>query len=76
MRLPELKSAITTLSKIEKFSLIQFIIYDLAKEEESLSMLKNGNEYPIWSPYNADDAAAILLNELDKIDIKESLCSR
>ncbi len=65
MGLPQLQSAIKILSRSEKFRLVQFIIYELA-EEESSSMLKNGKEYPVWSPYNADDAAGILLNELDK----------
>jgi len=27
--------------------------------------LKNGEEYPIWSPYNAHEAAETLIEELD-----------
>lgn len=65
MGLPQLQSTIKILSRTEKFRLVQFIINELA-EEESSSMLKNGKEYPIWSPYNAHEAAETLLNELDK----------
>ncbi len=65
MGLPQLQSAIQTLSRSDKFRLVHFILYELA-EEDSSSLLENGKEYPIWSPYNAHDAAEILLNELDK----------
>lgn len=65
MELSQLQSAIKILSRNEKFRLVQFIICELAGEESS-SMLKNGKEYPIWSPYNAHDAAEILLKELDR----------
>jgi len=53
------------LSRSDKFRLVQFILDDLSEEELSFPM-KNGGEYPIWSPYNAHEAAEILLNELDK----------
>jgi len=65
MGLPQLQSAIKILSRSEKFRLVQFIICELAEEESSF-ILKNGQEYPIWSPYNAHEAAQALLNELDK----------
>ena len=65
MRLPELHTAVKTLSRNDKFRLVQFILSELA-EEDSHSMLKNGNEYPVWSPYNANHAAEILLHELNK----------
>jgi hypothetical protein len=65
MGLPQLQSAIKILSRSDKYRLVQFILYELA-EEESASLLKNGKEYPVWSPYNAHDAAGILLNELDR----------
>lgn len=37
----------------------------LRAEEESSLLLKNGEEYPIWSPYNAHEAAETLIEELD-----------
>ncbi len=68
--IPTLHSAIKLLSRSDKFRLVQFILYELA-EEESSSLLENGKEYPIWSPYNAHDAAGILLNELDRNRVYE-----
>jgi hypothetical protein len=53
------------LSRGEKFRLVQFVLHELAEEESPL-LLKNGEEYPIWSPYNAHEAAETLLNELGK----------
>ena len=41
---------------------MQFIISELAKEESII--LKDGEEYPIWSPYNAIEAAEILFHKL------------
>ncbi len=65
MTVPALQSAIKILSRSDKFRMVQFILYELA-EEESSSLLENGKEYPIWSPYNAHEAAEILLKELDR----------
>jgi hypothetical protein len=65
MGLLQLQSAVKTLSRSDKFRLVQFILYELA-EEESSNLLKNGGEYPVWSPYNAHNAAETLLNELDR----------
>ncbi|OQX28322.1 MAG: hypothetical protein BWK80_00920 [Desulfobacteraceae bacterium IS3] len=65
MNMPQLQSAVKKLSRSDKFRLVQFILYELA-EEESSSLLKNGKEYPVWSPYNAHEAAETLLDELDK----------
>lgn len=68
--IPTLQSAIKILSRSDKFRLVQFILCELA-EEESSSLLENGREYPIWSPYNAHDAAGILLKELDRNRVYE-----
>jgi hypothetical protein len=64
MVLTELESEVKTLSRRDKFLLLQFIISDLAKEEAI--MLKDGEEYPIWSPYDAVEAAETLFHELQK----------
>lgn len=70
MTIPALQSAIKILSRSDKFHMVQFILYELA-EEESSSLLENGKEYPIWSPYNAHEAAEILLKELDRNRVYE-----
>jgi len=61
----KIEKTIKRLSRNDKFRLVQFILSDLA-EEECSGMLKNGAEYPIWSPYNAHEAAETLMNELNK----------
>ncbi|GAK58776.1 hypothetical protein U27_05751 [Candidatus Vecturithrix granuli] len=65
MSLIELQSAIKPLPRLEKFQLIQWIMADLAQEEAAL-MLRPGATYPIWSPYDAYDAAETLWRELQK----------
>ncbi len=68
MNLNELQSAVKKLSRLDQLSLIQFITYELAKQEHSV-IIENGKEYPVWSPYDASEAAAILLDELKKENI-------
>lgn len=65
MSLTEVQSSVKTLSRFEKLRLIQFIVSELSIEEGD-TMLKNGETYPIWSPYNAFEAADTLYNELKK----------
>ena len=62
MELTEIKSEVKTLSKQEKYLLIQFIISDLVQEEEKLVTLKHGGMYPVWSPYEATEAAETLFH--------------
>jgi hypothetical protein len=67
MALPfvELQSAIKPLPRLEKLQLIQWMITDLAQEEAAL-LLQPGATYPVWSPYEAFDAADTLWRELQK----------
>lgn len=60
MTLSELLPALQSLPRREKFFLLQELISELAQEESS------AREYPIWSPYDAHDAAATLLKLLEK----------
>ena len=64
MVLTELQSEVKTLSRREKFLLIQFLITELADEERIT--LQDGADYPIWSPYDAVEAAETLFHELQK----------
>jgi hypothetical protein len=63
--LPDLLPAVRALPRADKLRLIQWLAAEL-EEEESGSLLKAGAVYPIWTPLDAVDAAAVLLNELAK----------
>ncbi len=51
------------LNRVDKLEIIQLLAAELANEEANL--LKPGASYPIWSPYDAVDAASIMLEALD-----------
>ncbi len=65
MSLVELLPSIQALPRSEKFLLVQELVAELAQEEG----LAEG-EYPVWSPYDAHEAAATLLQllEQDKVE--------
>ncbi len=56
--LPELRK----LNRGEKLYVMQILVSELAQEENEL--IHPGIEYPIWSPYDAYDAANTMLNVL------------
>ncbi|MGA1263199.1 MAG: hypothetical protein ACO331_04730 [Prochlorothrix sp.] len=58
----DLISTLRGLSRSDKFYIMQLLISELAQQETDL--LKADQAYPIWSPYGADAAAAIMLNVL------------
>ncbi|MBD2090530.1 hypothetical protein H6F67_11765 [Microcoleus sp. FACHB-1515] len=51
MPLTELMSQIQEFSKIDKLRLMQFLATELVKEED-----------PVWSPYDASEAANVVMN--------------
>ena len=55
--LPELHE----LPRADKFRAVQFLTAELAQGEGGL---QPGAEYPVWSPYEAHDAAAVLTQYL------------
>lgn len=61
MSLAELLPSIQALPRSDKFRLVQELITELAQEEG----LAEG-EYPIWSPYDAHEAAVTLLQLLEQ----------
>ena len=63
MSLTELFPAIKMLPRADKLRLMQFLVIDLA-QEEGVPLLSADVEYPIWTPLNAFDAAATLLQML------------
>jgi hypothetical protein len=61
MKLDELLPALHMLPRLDKFRAVQFLTAELAQGEAGLTP---GAEYPIWSPYEAHDAAVTLTNFL------------
>jgi hypothetical protein len=60
--LVQLFPALRELKRAEKLYLIQFLVSELAQEETEL--LQSGVAYPVWSPYDAFDAASVMLKAL------------
>lgn len=56
MSLAELLPSVRALPRSDKFRLVQQLIAELAQEEG----LAEG-DYPVWSPYEAHEAAAVLM---------------
>ena len=64
MSLAELLPTLRELSRTEKLQLIQVLAADPAEVEDP-APLAPGKAYPLWSPYGAHEAAAVLLKVLD-----------
>ncbi len=58
----ELLTELHSLSRAEKLRAVQFLVNELAVEEESL--MAPGTYYEVWSPYDAPAAAQTLLDLL------------
>ena len=61
MSLTEVLPSVRALSRSDKFRLMQELLAELAHDEG----LEEG-EYPIWSPYDAHEAAATLMQLLEE----------
>ena len=60
--LPELRK----LKRADKLYVMQFLVSELAQEENEL--IQPNVAYPIWSPYDAFDAAATMMRVLKESD--------
>ncbi len=58
----ELISTLKGLSRSDKFYIMQLLISELAQQETDL--IKPDQAYPIWSPYDAYEAADTMLEVL------------
>jgi hypothetical protein len=65
MSLSELLPSVQSLPRAEKYQLLQLLAADLA-HSEGLPHLQPGASYPVWSPYDANEAAATLLLMLEQ----------
>jgi len=61
MKLAQLLPTLHELPRADKFRAVQFLAAELAQGEDSLPP---GAEYPVWSPYEAHEAAATLTQYL------------
>ena len=53
------------LARSEKLYVLQFLISELAQDEEA-SLLQSNVAYPIWSPYEAHGTADVMLQALEQ----------
>lgn len=65
MLVTELLPKIQVLPRADKLRLMQFLVFELAREE-GIALLQPDQDYPIWTPYDAFDAAKTLLNALEE----------
>ena len=60
----ELVNQLRRLNRVDKLEIIQILAAELANEETNL--IKSGASYPVWSPYDALEAANIMLDALNQ----------
>jgi hypothetical protein len=65
MSITELLPVVQELPRQEKLQLMQWLATDLA-EQEGVQILKPDTDYPVWSPFDAHEAAATLHAFLEK----------
>ena len=62
MNITELLPQLRKLNRADKLYVMQFLVSELAQEETDLLM--PNLSYPVWSPYNATEAANVMLEVL------------
>jgi hypothetical protein len=65
----ELISTLRELNRADKFYIMQVLISELAQQETEL--IKHDQSYPVWSPYDAIEAADTMLNVLQASKTKD-----
>jgi hypothetical protein len=65
MTVVELLPELQALPRGEKLRVVQFLVGELAREEESPPFAANAS-YPIWSPHEAFEAATVLQDMLEQ----------
>lgn len=64
MSLAELIPVLQALPHADKLRLLQVLVFELA-QEEGVSLVDPHLTYPLWTPYNAFEAADTLLHALE-----------
>jgi hypothetical protein len=65
MTLSDLIPELRALPRGDKLWVIQMMAAEVAREEDA-GLLKAGEEYPIWSPFDAIEGAAVLMRALEE----------
>jgi hypothetical protein len=65
MTLSDLIPELRALPRGDKLWVIQMMAAEVAREEDA-GLLKAGEEYPIWSPFDAFEGAAVLMRALEE----------
>lgn len=69
MTIKELLPTLQNLNRADKLKVMQFLISELAKEEELT--LQSDKTYPVWSPFNSHGAAHQLAQLLESEQSRE-----
>ncbi len=65
----ELLNTLRALNRVEKLHLLQVLVSELAQEEANL--FRPEGTYPIWSPYDAYEAADAMLKMLKATELED-----
>ena len=65
MSLADLMPALQKLPRDDKLDVIRLLVSDLTRQE-GIDLLQSGASYPIWTPFDAYDAASSLQQLLDQ----------
>jgi hypothetical protein len=65
MSLAELMPTLSSLPRHEKLEVLRRLAFDLT-QEAGVDVLQDGASYPIWTPFNAHDAAKSLQRLLEE----------
>jgi hypothetical protein len=66
----DLLNNLRALDRSEKLHVLQVLVSELAQEEQK--SLRAGMSYPIWSPYDAHEAAETMLRFLRFAEIRSA----
>ena len=69
MEMTQILPELSKLKRREKLYIMQFLVSELAQEEDEL--IQPGVAYPVWSPYDAFDAAAKILKVLNETSTED-----
>ncbi len=60
MTMTELLPTLSELNRVEKIKVMHYLVVELEKDENILPP----GIYPVWSPYDSDEAADVLMKAL------------
>ena len=65
MSLSEIEPVVHALPRAEKFQLVQFLVNELAREDDAgVQLMAEQGTFPVWTPLHANDAAQSLMHAL------------